>query len=541
MKFMKTRHNTINLLAMGMLLVGLLSACTKDKINDGNNDVSNGGGRGFRAATEGDGSKTFLDRTTVKWEEGDLISVRNSTGKAKGFSLEEGANTQYGSFNSAEAGDDFYSGNYTAIYPAASTAGPANTMSSATTATFDLPAVQTYKANSFGVKAMPMMAHSTDENLEFKNVLGGVVFPLTYTHNLENCNYLVKRVVVTSNNTADVLWGTCATTISGLDGAANLSSTVANDAEDKHIITLDCGEGVRLVKDTPIDFTVMVPAGTLESGFTLTVIGDVSYKGITTTNTELYTQSVVWASGTHEGFIVRSRLSKVKTAIAMPLTGYVVNYWEYGTDNELATRKQVSDYPVGLEVTENAIVIENAQLKDDEPNSKSIRLKQDLTQNVITFYYEKIAGPQPATLIVHHFIRAKDGNHFPLCDDTTLEGLEAGTQWTTCYGYFGDEYQPECEEITLVLQEGENHVYFYYNVRLTVKGVNIDDMSGTPLYSYVDGYYKIGDEVTIHAKNLSPRYIVEGPDEITQEMSYEPCEIVFIYSENHIGKQSPKE
>lgn len=327
---MKTRHNTINLLAMGMLLLGLFSACTKDKINDGNNDVSNGGGRGFRAATEGDGSKTYLDGTAVKWEESDMISVRNSAGTTKVFVLDEGANTQNGSFNSAEAGDDFYSGDYTAIYPAVSTAGTANTMSSATTATFDLPAVQTYKANSFGVKAMPMMACSNDEDLEFKNVLGGVVFPLTYTDNLENCTYLVKRVVVTSNNTDDVLWGTCATTISGVDGAANLSSSVTNSATDKHIITLDCSAdgGVALIKDTPIDFTVMVPAGTLESGFTLTVIGDMIYNDELFRNKELYKQSVSWTSGTHEGFIVRSRLSKVKTALEIKMVLFTVSYIE---------------------------------------------------------------------------------------------------------------------------------------------------------------------------------------------------------------------
>ena len=538
MKFMKTRHNTINLLAMGMLLVGLLSACTKDKINDGNNDVSNGGGRGFRAATEGDGSKTYLDGMTVKWEEGDLISVRNSTGKAKGFSLEEGANTQYGSFNSAEAGDDFYSGIYTAIYPTASTAGTANTMSSATDATFDLPAVQTYKANSFGVKAMPMMAHSTDENLEFKNVLGGVVFPLTYTHNLENCNYLVKRVVVTSNNPDDVLWGSCTTTISGLDGAADLNSTVANDAEDKHIITLDCGEGVQLIKNESIDFTVMVPAGTLESGFTLKVFGDMIYNGATFNNEVLYEQSVSWSDGEQPDFIVRSRLSKVKTALEIEMVGYTVKYLKIYTDIELPPSKIEKGF-LGASVTEYARDIEGYNLMSDD--SQTLTLAAENFENVITFYYEKIAGPQPATLIVHHFIRAKDGNHVQLCDNRTWEGLEAGTVSETYCENFGDGYQPECEEITLVLQEGENHVYFYYNVRLTVKGVNIDDMSGTPLYSYVDGYYKIGDEVTIHAIDL-PRYIFEGPDEIiTQEMSYAPCEIVFFYSENHIGKQSPKE
>ena len=419
---MKTRHNTINLLAMGMLLLGLFSACTKDKINDGNNNGSNGGGRGFRAIAEGDGSKTYLDGTAVKWEEGDMISVRNRAGTAKGFVLDEGANTQYGSFNSAEAGDDFYSGNYTSIYPATSTAGTDNAITSATTATFDLPAVQTYKANSFGVKAMPMMAYSTDENLEFKNVLGGVVFPLTYTHNLENCNYLVKRVVVTSNNADDVLWGTCTTTISGLDGAANLSSSVTNSATDKHIITLDCSAdgGVALIKDTPIDFTVMVPAGTLESGFTLTVFGDMIYNGETFANEELYTQSVWWASGTHEGFIVRSRLSKVKTALEIEMVGYTVKYLEAGTERELAPSKKVKGF-LGASVTEDAIDIDGYDLLTDY--SQTLTLAAENAENVITFYYEEVA--QSAILRIHHFVLP---GFTPLIGDQIIEGLHIGDE-----------------------------------------------------------------------------------------------------------------
>ena len=418
MKFMKTRHNTINLLAMGMLLVGLLSACTKDKINDGNNDVSNGGGRGFRATAEGDGSKTYLDGMTVKWEESDMISVRNSAGKAKGFSLEEGANTQYGSFNSAEAGDDFFTPNYTAIYPT----GTDNAITSATTATFDLPAVQTYKASSFGVKAMPMMAHSTDENLEFKNVLGGVVFPLTYTHNLENCFYLVKRVVVTSNNPDDVLWGTCTTPISGVDDAADLSSTVSNSNANakKHEITLDCGEGVQLVKDTPIDFTVMVPAGTLESGFTLTVIGDMIYNGATFANEELYTQSVWWDSGTHDNFIVRSRLSKVKTALEIKMVGYTVRYLEIGTERELAPSKKVKGF-LGASVNEDAIDIDGYDLMSFY--SQTLTLAAENLVNVITFYYEEVA--QSAILRIHHIVIP---GSTPLIGDQIIEGLHIGDE-----------------------------------------------------------------------------------------------------------------
>lgn len=370
-------------IALWILCLAFLASCGKD-----NGTTSN---RGFRAIAEqgtGDGSRTYLDGSAVKWDENDQIVVRNTKGQALGFDLDEGANTSYGTFRSNEVSASFFSPNYTAIYPATSTAGTANTITSATTATFDLPAVQTYRANSFGTKAMPMMACSTDEDIEFKNVLGGVVFPLTYTHNLENCTYLVKRVVVTSNNTADVLWGTCATTISGVDGTANLSSSVTNSATDKHIITLDCGDGVQLIKDTPVDFTVMVPAGTLESGFTLTVIGDMIYNGETFANEELYEQSVSWTSGTHEGFIVRSRLSKVQTALEIKKVRYTVEYLENGTERYLAPSKIVEGL-LGASVTENAIDIDGYDWIYYE---QTLTLAAENTENVIVFYYKQ---PEP--------------------------------------------------------------------------------------------------------------------------------------------------
>lgn len=380
-------------IALWILCLAFLASCGKD-----NGTTSN---RGFRAIAEqgtGDGSRTYLDGSAVKWDENDQIVVRNTKGQALGFDLDEGANTSYGTFRSNEVSDSFFSPNYTAIYPATSTDGTANTITSATTATFGLPAVQTYRANSFGTKAMPMMACSTDEDIEFKNVLGGVVFPLTYTHNLENCTYLVKRVVVTSNNTADVLWGTCATTISGVDGAANLSSSVTNSATDKHIITLDCGEGVQLIKDTPVDFTVMVPAGTLESGFTLTVIGDMIYNGETFANEELYEQSVSWTSGTHEGFIVRSRLSKVQTALEIKKVRYTVNYLEVGTERYLAPSKIVKGL-LGASVTENAIDIDGYDWIYYE---QTLTLAAENTENVIVFYYNKQSEPVLTTVTIFY-------------------------------------------------------------------------------------------------------------------------------------------
>lgn len=382
---MRNRKQTLRLVGVCLVAIGFLSSCGKD-----NGTTSN---RGFHAIAEqgsGDGSRTYLDGSAVKWDESDQIVVRNAKGQTLGFGLDEGANTSYGTFRSSEVSASFFNPNYTAIYPATSTAGTANTITSATTATFDLPAVQTYRANSFGTKAMPMMACSTDEDLEFKNVLGGVVFPLTCSQYDDRHIYKVKRVVITSNNPDDVLWGSCTTTVSGLDGEATLNSTVANNAPNKHIITLDCGpDGVELSRDAEVDFTIMVPAGTLENGFTVKVVGDVSWPSyFYMTDETIYEMSVAWNSGQMPDFIVRSRLSKVETAMeVVPPTYYTVSYLEYETGNPLTSTKVVLGCEAGSWVTESGRVIEEYILM--EPQEQSIVLDENPYLNQIIFYYEK--------------------------------------------------------------------------------------------------------------------------------------------------------
>ena len=383
---MRNRKQALRLVAVCLVAIGFLSSCGKD-----NGTTS---GRGFHAIAEqgtGDGSRTYLDGSAVKWDENDQIVVRNAKGQALGFDLDEGANTSYGTFRSSEVSASFFSPNYTAIYPATSTAGTANTITSATTATFDLPAVQTYRANSFGTKAMPMMACSTDEDIEFKNVLGGVVFPLTCSPGDERHTYMVKSVVVTSNNPDDVLWGSCTTTVSGLDGEATLNSTVANNSTSKHIITLDCGpDGVELSRDAAIDFTIMVPAGTLENGFTVKVVGDVSWPSyFYMTDETIYEMSVAWNSGQMPDFIVRSRLSKVQTAMEVvpPSTYYTVSYLDIDTGEPLCGRKVVLGCEAGCEVTECAVFVDGYMYLP--PSEKTFVLSENPYLNEFIFYYEK--------------------------------------------------------------------------------------------------------------------------------------------------------
>ena len=286
---MKT--NKITLMIMGLAVASLFASCKK---NDNNAVV----GEGFRAFTEqgGNGSRTHgvADGNTiaVQWTSGDQILVANQggTGSQLTYNLKSGANSTEGSFANTNESSDFLQPDYVAIYPATNAAGVANSISS-TTATFNLPATQSYLANSFAEKSMPMVAYSTEQSLQFKNVLGGLCFPIVAN------GLTVTKIEVISANTSEALWGECTTTISATDDP---TSTVSNTDANKNVITLDCGSGITLDATTATDFYVMVPAGTLESGFTVK-----AYNG----DLMIYEKSTSSAPGSN--FIPRNTVRKV--------------------------------------------------------------------------------------------------------------------------------------------------------------------------------------------------------------------------------------
>lgn len=255
---MKT--NKITLMIMGLAVASLFASCKK-------NDNAAAVGEGFRAFTEqgGNGSRTHgvADGNTiaVQWTSGDQILVANQGGAGSQltYNLKSGANSTEGSFANTNESSDFLQPDYVAIYPATNAAGVANSISG-TTATFNLPATQTYLEGSFAEKSMPMVAYSSEQELQFNNVLGGLCFPIVGE------GYTITKIEVVSANTSEALWGECTTTISATDDP---TSTVSNTDANKNVITIDCGSGIVLNPTTAADFYVMVPAGTLESGFTV--------------------------------------------------------------------------------------------------------------------------------------------------------------------------------------------------------------------------------------------------------------------------------
>lgn len=265
--------------------MALLASCKKNNPSGGTAD-----GLGFRAMTEqnvgnGNNSKTHGvydedgGKVTVNWTAKDLIkvAVEDNTETQYTFELTEGADNTSG---------DFYTGtphpersffdesihNYVAIYPATNRDGEANIITSANAstmvATFKLPATQDYKANSFGEKAAPMIAHSENKTLQFKNIMGGICFYL-------KGDAIVTKIKLTTK-AEEALWGTCTATLHGTGTEATITdediSTSNSDVTAKKTVTLDCGSGVQLTPTASM-FFILLPPGTLSSGFTLEVKG----------------------------------------------------------------------------------------------------------------------------------------------------------------------------------------------------------------------------------------------------------------------------
>ena len=183
---------------------------------------------------------------------------------------------------------------YVAIYPRTNPEGVANVVDGFEV-TFYLPAIQAYSENSYAEKTMPKVAYSIGEEFQFKFVLGGLCFPF-----LGN-GLRVTKVVLTSANIDEALWGVCTTIVS--DTGKDPTSTVTNEEPGKNTLTLDCGEGVVLNDTIATYFGFAVPTGTLESGFTLEVY-DGNIKTLERSTTDL-----------GSGFIPRGTMRKMEGSI----------------------------------------------------------------------------------------------------------------------------------------------------------------------------------------------------------------------------------
>ena len=297
-------------IALWILCLALVASCKKNG-NTGN-DVPENGFRAKIEQTKGGGSKgerTHINpewgnenETGVYWSACDHIKVANQGGNGSTltFQLTEGENTMYGTFYTGDPNEGFFEPDYMAAYPAANAEGTATPISGST-ATFSMLSTQSFKANTFDEGAMPMVASSSTQTLDFRNVFGGLCIPLC------GDGLTVTSVKLTSLNTTEKLWGVFTA------DCTSSNPVPAHVSGGDNTLTLECSGGVALDATVPTDFYFMVPPGTLESGFKVE-----AYNG----NNKIYEKSTSSSPGS--GFIPRSVVMKVNQSLQIVVTPLVV-------------------------------------------------------------------------------------------------------------------------------------------------------------------------------------------------------------------------
>ena len=237
-----------------MMLVG----CNKEK-EDNNKAV-------FHASIESRGqSKTYLDTLNgqgqVKWLEGDQIRIYNGNGASAVFTLQSGANTTEGTFTSSDAFDMVPP--YLAVYPSTAT------MNNEDMVVFEVPAVQALtQTGTFANGANPMLSYTTDDDLYFQNLCGGLGIRLYG-------NAHVSSITITGI-ASEKLNGQFEVADEGLG-----TSPCGNGGTNK--VTLTCD--VTLSATDTTDFYAVLPVGVLHNGVIVKVydgntqVGDIVIPG----------------------------------------------------------------------------------------------------------------------------------------------------------------------------------------------------------------------------------------------------------------------
>ena len=212
-------------------------------------------------------SKTILDENNnVRWTEGDQIVAFMKTSLGLKYQLKDsyiGETSGYFSKVSSGSSDDLGAGmewdHIVAYYPYAESIKCAR---SGDNYAIDvvLPTEQTYKVDSFGNGAWPMVAVSKDNDITFKNVCGGMKLQLKGTQ---------KVVAIKLEGKNKEKLSGAATVTAYTNDVTKPAITMASGAATS--VTLNCGSGVQLNESSATEFILALPPVLFSKGFTVTV------------------------------------------------------------------------------------------------------------------------------------------------------------------------------------------------------------------------------------------------------------------------------
>lgn len=231
-------------------------------------------------------TKTSLDsQGNVLWKKGDQISIFAGSTINEQWQVTDASDGKTAAGLNKVSGAGFNAGgeidNNVAFYPYSSENTVAKSEGNYVIGAV-LPSVQNYAEASFGNGAFPMAAvtsSTTDMNLKFKNILGGLKLQLKGTATIASISI--------SGNNNEILCGAANVTAS-VSGKPSISLT----DESAKTVTLNCGDGVQLDADAATSFVIALPPMTMTGGFTVTVTDtDGKQMEIKTTKLQTITRS----------------------------------------------------------------------------------------------------------------------------------------------------------------------------------------------------------------------------------------------------------
>lgn len=263
-------------------LLLLSMSCKKTEIENGTENDSSVI-RVYTETPDGDG-KTHLDGLAVKWDVDDKIWIFGQTGsyayKYGSFSAQNiGPNGRYAEFRNDES--VIFNKSYKtheACYPATEEWFTVNNKRLQSNINLSALQNQTYKAGTFFQNFFPMLSRTTTINttspflpkeLYFKNLCGMLAIELKGEVESKG-DVTVEKIVLTSKNTNDKLWGTGTFSMSGNDSEMVPSISLT---EGGNSVTLTCDPPVTL-STTPTTFYFVLPPNTLTNGFDIQVTGN---------------------------------------------------------------------------------------------------------------------------------------------------------------------------------------------------------------------------------------------------------------------------
>ena len=210
-------------------------------------------------------TRTYMDaQNNIRWSEGDqVVAFMKSSYGHKYQLISSFSGKTYADFSLVSSGSgNLSAGNewdHNIVYYPYSATIEAEKSGKNYALNVVLPSEQTYAAESFGNGSMAMVAVSKDNNITFKNVLGGMKLQLRGTQK-------VKSITLQGKNN-EKLSG--AATVTAYADENKPAITMASNASKS--VTLNCGSGVQLSESAVTEFIIALPPVLFSSGFTVTV------------------------------------------------------------------------------------------------------------------------------------------------------------------------------------------------------------------------------------------------------------------------------